>query len=79
VTCGTAACDTTTQFCCVTFNPSESASCLPLPDASNPCPGGGTELFCDKGADCPAGQQCVEESLTPLFTGCRPAGSNPNV
>lgn|GEM_PF-3141439 len=70
VACGTSACDSSRESCCVTVSVGAVARCLPL---GSSC-GGGVSLECDEPADCPGGTCCFglqAGSLTNLALGSR--------
>ncbi|HEY1956848.1 MAG TPA: hypothetical protein VGH28_14610 [Polyangiaceae bacterium] len=61
VACGSAACDLTTQFCCIA-DAGAGNTCTNYPPDSGPPPKnnctGETKVLCDEAADCPSGQVC---------------------
>ena len=70
VACGTSACDSSKESCCVTVSVGAVARCLPL---GSSCVGG-ANLECDEPADCPGGTCCFglqAGSLTNLALGSR--------
>jgi hypothetical protein len=67
ITCGSATCDTSTQFCCAALD--GGASCQTSEQACLAIPG--APRRCEKTADCPANNVCCYEfSSVPATTSC---------